>query len=72
MESLFTVKAKIQRIKRLINISDMPCCASPSNGKGISKLFVPLGIKNPKVAARFTNLDGNILPEEIFAMAQSD
>ena len=79
MESSSAVKEKIQRIKRLINIESMRkpfrhvhAALTSSHGKGISKLFVPLGIKNQKVAARFTNSDGTIAPEQLIAMAQSD
>jgi hypothetical protein len=36
------------------------------------ELFVPLRIKNQKVAARFTNPDGTIAPEQLIAMAQRD
>ncbi len=79
MESSSVIKAKIQRIKRLINIEGMRkpfrhvhAALNSSHGKGISKLFIPSGIKNKKVAARFTNSDGTILPEQLIAMAQSD
>ena len=43
-----------------------------SHRSGLSKLFVPSGIKDSKVAARFTNADGTLLPEHLIAMAQAD
>ncbi len=77
-ESTSKIKTKIQRLKRLINIESMRKpyrhinLAIPSSHRsGLSKLFVPSGIKDSKVA-RFTNADGTLLPEHLIAMAQAD
>ncbi len=79
MKSTSETKEKIARIKRLLNIERMrkpfrsvQHALTPSRGSGLSKLFVPSGIKNPKVAARFCSSDRTILPEHLIAMAQSD
>jgi hypothetical protein len=45
---------------------------NPVHGNGIFKLFVPSGVKDVKVAARFSLEDGTILPEHLIAMAQAD
>jgi hypothetical protein len=79
MESSADVKKKVQRIKCLINVERMRkpfrqvhTALSSSRGKGVSKLFVPSGIKNKKVAARFSTPDGIVSPENLISMAQSD
>jgi hypothetical protein len=45
---------------------------SAKRAGGISKLFVPLGISNLKVAAQFCDEEGNVSPAQLIAMAQSD
>ncbi len=45
---------------------------APSRALGLSKFFVPSGIKNAKVAARFCDLDGILLPDHLIEMAKSD
>jgi hypothetical protein len=45
---------------------------TPVQGSGISKLFLPSGVKDHKVAARFSQDDGTILPDHLIAMAQAD
>lgn len=79
MKSSPAVTAKIQRIQRLVNIEKMRkpfrhihAALTPTHGKGISKLFVPSGIKNKAIAARFANPDGTAPPAQLIAMAQSD
>ena len=78
-ESNSELKVKIQRLKRLINIERMRKpyrhinLAIPStHHSGLSKLFVPSGIKDKKVSARFANKDGTLRPEHLIAMAQAD
>ena len=72
-------KAKTQRIQRLINIECMrqpfrrihSSVSNNSNG-GLSKLYVPVRAKDPKVAARFCRPDGTITPRRLTLMAQAD
>ena len=71
--------AKIQRISRLINIESMRkpfrnihASMSESHAGGLSKLFVPSGVKNHKVASRFCDQHGNVSQQQLIAMAQSD
>ena len=45
---------------------------SGSQSGGISKLFVPVGVKKPNIAARFCSSDGTLTPAHLIAMAQSD
>jgi hypothetical protein len=45
---------------------------SSAHGGGLSKLFVPSGIKNKKVAARYCSADGRVTREQLIKMAQSD
>jgi hypothetical protein len=39
---------------------------------GLSKLFVPYGIKNQAVASRFGNTEGNESPKQLIEIAQFD
>ena len=45
---------------------------TPLRGGGLSKLFVPSGIKNKKVAAKYCEPDGSITRSALIKMAQSD
>ena len=45
---------------------------TPGHGSGLSKLFVPSGVKDPKVAARFCSPDGSIDRNQLIKMTQSD
>ena len=70
---------KIQRIIRLLNVEGMrkpfrtiKAAVAESNQGGLSKLFVPSGVSNPKVAARYCAADGSISHATLIAMAQSD
>ena len=72
-------KEKIKRIKRLLNTESMRkpfrtihSSITASHGGGLSKLFVPSGVKNMNVAARFCNPDGTVTPDQLIAMAKSD
>jgi hypothetical protein len=72
-------KTKIARIRRLINIENMRkpfrCIksqVSPIHGGGLSKLFVPSGIKDAKVAAKHCSPDGSVNREQLLKMAQAD
>ena len=70
---------KIRRILQLLNTEQMrkPYCTihlampKPRFG-GLSKLFVPSGVKNYQVAAKFSQADGSITKANLIAMAQAD
>ena len=71
--------AKIKRIVRLINIENMRkpfrnihASMTEARAGGLSKLFVPSGIKNKKVASRFCDEHGQVSPLQLIAMAQSE
>jgi hypothetical protein len=71
--------AKIRRIERLLNIEKMrkpfrSIQASMANAHagGLSKLFVPSGVRNHKVAFKFCNDNGHVSAAQLVAMAQSD
>ena len=73
------IKEKIKRIKRLLNVESMRkpfrtihASISSFQSGGLSKLFVPVRVKNSKVAARFCNPDGTLTSSNLIAMAQSD
>ena len=70
---------KIRRIQQLINIENMRkpfraihASITPGHGGGLSKLFVPSGVKDATVAARYCSPDGSINREQLIKMAQSD
>jgi hypothetical protein len=70
---------KIRRISRLINIESMRkpfqsihASLTPTHAGGLSKLFVPSGIKNHKVASKFCDAQGHVSAAQLIAMAQSD
>ena len=70
---------KIRRIARLINIENMRkpfrsihASMSATHAGGLSRLFVPSGVKNLKVAAKFCDALGNVSSSQLIAMAQSD
>ena len=72
-------KTKIERIRRLINIENMRkpfrCIksqVSPIHGGGLSKLFVPSGVKDKNVAAKYCEEDGSVTRSQLIKMAQSD
>ena len=72
-------KSKIARIHRLLNTESMRkpfraihSMVTPLQGGGLSKLFVPSGIKNKKVAAKYCEPDGSITRPNLIKMAQSD
>ena len=72
-------KTKIARIRCLINIENMrkpfQCIksqVSPVHGGGLSKRFVPSGIKDAKVAAKHCSPDGSMNREQLIKMAQAD
>jgi hypothetical protein len=65
MPSSSTIKDKIHRIKCLINIESMrkpfreiQSAITTGHRSGLSKLFVPSGVKNKKMAARVCDPDG--------------
>ncbi|KAI2503673.1 hypothetical protein MHU86_10797 [Fragilaria crotonensis] len=72
--------SKIKRILQLLNTEQMrkpfrAIHASMSGGThsaGLSKLFVPFGVKNQQVAARFCQPNGSLTKENLVQMAQSD
>jgi hypothetical protein len=72
-------KAKIRRILQLLNTEQMrkPFRAihfSMSNKRsaGLSKSFVPVGVKNTQVASKFCRPDGSLTKADLIKMAQSD
>jgi hypothetical protein len=72
-------KDKVKRVKRIINTEGMrkPYCIIKSVMKaalpgGLSKLFVPVSPKLPKIAARFCDLDGTLSKDQLIAMAKFD
>jgi hypothetical protein len=72
-------KAKIRRILQLLNTEQMRkpfraihCSMSSKRSVGLSKLFVPVGVKNIQVAAKFCQPDGSLTKANLIKMAQSD
>ena len=72
-------KDKVKRVKRIINTEGMrkPYCIIKSVMKStpsgsLSKLFVPVSPKLPKIAARFCDPDGTLSKEQLIAMAKFD
>ena len=72
-------KTKIERICRLINIENMRkpfrCIksqVSPIHGGGLSKLFVPSGVKDKNVATKYCEEDGSVTRSQLIKMAQTD
>ena len=72
-------KTKINRIHQLINIENMRkpfraihASVTPGHGSGLSKLFVPSGVKDSRVAAQFCSPDGSVDRNQLIKMAQSD
>ena len=72
-------EAKIRRIERLINIETVrkpfgiiQASLTEQRAGGLSKLFVPSGVKNHKVAAKFCDDTGHVSPAQLIAMAQFD
>ena len=71
--------SKIRRIHQLINIESMQkpfraihSSVTPGNGGGLSKLFVPSGVKDKNIAARYCSPDGSVNCAQMIKMAQSD
>jgi hypothetical protein len=69
----------VKRVKRIINTEGMrkPYRIIKSVMKSaplgsLSKLFVPVSPKNPKVAAQFSAPDGTLSKHQLIAMAKSD
>ncbi|KAI2493431.1 hypothetical protein MHU86_21130 [Fragilaria crotonensis] len=73
-------QGKIRRILQLLNTEQMRkpfraihCSMSTtSHGAGLSKLFVPVGVRKPKVASKFCQPDGSLTKANLIQMAQSD
>ena len=73
-------KDKVKRVKRIINTEGRmrkPYCIIKSVMKtapsgSLSKLFVPVSPKDPKVAARFCAPDGSLSKHQLIAMAKFD
>ena len=72
-------KAKIRRIHQLINTEEMRkpfrvihAAVTPGHGGGLSKLFVPSGVNDKQIAARFCSPDGSVDRAQLIKMAQSD
>ena len=70
---------KIRRIARLINIESMRkpfrsihASMTKYSAGGLSKLFIPSGVKNKNVAAKFCDASGHVSSAQLIAMAQSD
>jgi hypothetical protein len=53
-------------------ISNIQSSMKRFGGGGISKLFVPIKPKNPKVAARYCQPDGSVSNLDLISMAQAD
>ncbi len=71
--------AKIQRLERLIQNENMRkpfrsihASIEETHPGGLSKLFVPSGVKNHKVAAKFCASSGQVSAAQLIAMAQFD
>lgn len=71
--------AKIRRLAHLVNVENMrtpfrviKAAMLEHHAGGLSKLFVPSGVKNQKVASRYCDELGNVSPAQLIAMAQSD
>ena len=69
----------MKRVKRIINTEGMrkpyriiKSVMKPAPSGGLSKLFVPVSPKLPKIAARFCDPDGTLSKDQLIAMAKFD
>ena len=72
-------KDKVKRVKRIINTEGMQkpyriikSVMKPAPSGSLSKLFVPVSSKLPKIAARFCDPDGSLSKDQLIAMAKFD
>jgi hypothetical protein len=72
-------KDKVKRVERIINTEGMrkpyriiKSVMKPAPSGGLSKLFVPVSSKLPKIAARFCDPDGTLSKDQLIAMAKFD
>ena len=72
-------KTKIARIRQLISIENMRkpfrnvhSMVTTFKGGGLSKLFVPSGVKDAQVAARYCAPGGTVSQAQLIQMAQAD
>jgi hypothetical protein len=72
-------KDKVKRVKRIINTEEMrkpyriiKSVMKPAPSGSLSKLFVPVSPKLPKIAARFCAPDGTLSKNQLIAMAKLD
>ena len=72
-------KDKMKHVKRIINTEEMwksyhiiKSVMKTAPSGSLSKLFVPVSPKMPKVAARFYPPDGTLSKNQLIAVAKSD
>ena len=72
-------KDKVKRVKRIINTEGMrkpyriiKSVMKPAPSGSLSKLFVPVSPKLPKIAACFCDPDGTLSKDQLIAMAKFD
>jgi len=72
-------KDKVKRVKRIINTEGMrkpyriiKSVMKTAPSGSLSKLFIPVSLKDPKVAARFCAPDRSLSKLQTIAMAKSD
>ena len=78
-ESHAARKGKVKRVKRIINTEGMQkpyriikSVMKPAPSGSLSKLYVPVSPKLPKIAARFCAPDGTLSKDQLIAMAKFD
>lgn len=71
-------KTKIERIRTLINIENLrepfrsiTSQMSPIHGDGLSNLFIPSGVKDANVAAKYCSSEGTVNREQLIKMVQA-
>jgi hypothetical protein len=78
-EGLYEIRKKIKRVERIISNEQMRQpfrlikSATKSNyAGGLTKLFVPTHATNKKAASRFSNPDGTLTRDQLWALARYD
>jgi hypothetical protein len=78
-QGLSEIRKKIKRVERIISNEQMrkpfriiKSATQPSHPGGLTKLFVPTHATNAKAAARFSNPDGTLTRDQLWALARSD
>jgi hypothetical protein len=77
--SISGIRKKIKRVERIISNEQMrkpfriiQSATTPTHHGGLTKLFVPTHAINQKAASRFSNSDGTLTRDQLWALARSD